>query len=340
MSKFKDKKWFVGIDISKDQLDLALLYGQEPESLLDKRINNNQRGFNAMIQWLKKNKVHLEDCLFCMEHTGTYGLQLFAMLSDIGVDFCVEPGLQIKKSLGMTRGKNDRVDARRIAFYAFTNRSKLKPFTLPSKKLLQLKQLLTYRDQLVRMRTGFLNSVKSHEQYQQVTKDPFVTKQIRGQIDQLTDQVKQLEKQIIEIISSEEQLQKNFSLAKSVRGIGLIIAGFMLVTTNNFQSFDNGRKYACYTGIAPFEHTSGKSTKGKSSVSHLANKRVKTLLTNGANSAINADPEIRNYYKRKRAEGKEHKCVINAVSAKLVNRVFAVVKRQSPYVNIYQQNFC
>jgi transposase len=204
MSKFKDKKWFVGIDISKDQLDLALLYGQEPESLLDKRINNNQRGFNAMIQWLKKNKVHLEDCLFCMEHTGTYGLQLFAMLSDIGVDFCVEPGLQIKKSLGMTRGKNDRVDARRIAFYAFTNRSKLKPFTLPSKKLLQLKQLLTYRDQLVRMRTGFLNSVKSHEQYQQVTKDPFVTKQIRGQIDQLTDQVKQLEKQIMEIISSEE----------------------------------------------------------------------------------------------------------------------------------------
>ena len=110
----------------------------------------------------------------------------------------------------------------------------------------------------------------------------------------------------------------------------------MLVTTNNFTSFENGRKYACYTGIAPFENSSGKY-QGKTKVSHLANKRVKVLLSNGANSARKWDPELRAYYARKIDEGKEHKLVINSIRCKMVNRVFAVVKRETPYVNTYQQ---
>ena len=131
-------------------------------------------------------------------------------------------------------------------------------------------------------------------------------------------------------------MKKNFDLASSVKGIGLVIAAFMLVTTNNFTSFENGRKYACYTGIAPFENTSGKY-RGKTRVSHLANKRMKTLLSNGANSARKWDPELRAYYARKIDEGKEHKLVINSIRCKMVNRVFAVVKRETPYVNTYQQ---
>jgi len=114
----------------------------------------------------------------------------------------------------------------------------------------------------------------------------------------------------------------------------------MLVTTNNFTGFENGRKYACYSGIAPFEHTSGISIKGKTRVSNLANKKIKALLSNGANSAYKWDPEMKKYYKRKIAEGKDHKLVINAISCKLVNRVFAVIKRQTPFVVTYKQNFC
>ena len=112
----------------------------------------------------------------------------------------------------------------------------------------------------------------------------------------------------------------------------------MLVTTNNFTSFENGRKYACYSGIAPFENASGKY-QGKTQISHLANKRVKALLSNGANSAYKWDPEIKAYSERKIKEGKHHNLVINSIRCKLVNRVFAVVNRQTPYVNIYQQKF-
>jgi hypothetical protein len=53
-----------------------------------------------------------------MEHTGTYGLLLFAWLSQLGIDYCVEPGIKIKRSSGITRRKNDKVDARKIADYA------------------------------------------------------------------------------------------------------------------------------------------------------------------------------------------------------------------------------
>jgi transposase len=338
MNQFTKKKHFIGIDISKDQLDLALVNKETIGEFLDKKVDNSFKGFDKIQNWLSKQKVKLEDCLFCMEHTGTYGLLLFAWLSQMGIDYCVEPGLKIKRSLGIARGKNDKVDARRIADYAFTNRAKLAPFSLPSSLLLQIKQLLTYRDQQTRIKVSLKNSLKNHNQYKRVSGIQSISDEIKSQIEECESRIERIEGQIKDLIKSDETMKKNFDLATSVKGIGLVIAAFMLVTTNNFTSFENGRKYACYSGIAPFENTSGKY-KGKTKVSHLANKRIKTLLSNGANSARKWDPELRVYYARKIQEGKEHKLVINSIRCKLVNRVFAVVKRETPYVNIYQQNF-
>ncbi|MFN8206754.1 MAG: IS110 family transposase [Bacteroidales bacterium] len=286
-----------------------------------------------------KKKIKPEDCVFCMEHTGVYGLLLFAWFTQMGYDYTVEPGLKIKRSLGTTRGKNDKIDARRIADYAFTQKAKLEPFILPSALLIQVKQLLTYREQLTRFITSLKNSLKSHEQYQRISGLRSISEDIKGQIADLEERIKNVEKEVLTIIQSDEELKKNYQLATSVKGIGFVIAAFMLVTTNNFTAFENARKYACYSGIAPFEHASGTSISSKSRVSYLANKRMKTLLYNGANSAYRHDPEIRNYYQRKIAEGKDHQLVMNAICYKLVSRTFAVVKRQTPYSTFYAQNF-
>jgi transposase len=336
MDQFTKKKYFIGIDISKDHLDVALLKAEELDVFREKKVDNSFTGFDAIQNWLIKQKVNFEDCLFCMEHTGTYGLLLFAWLSQLGIDYCVEPGIKIKRSLGIARGKNDKVDARRIADYAGTNRAKLIPFQMPSSLLLQIKQFLTYRDQQTKIKVSLKNSLKSHDQYQRVSGIQAISDDIQQQIVECDQRIERIDVQIIDLIRTDETLKKNFDLATSVKGIGLVIAAFMLVTTNNFTSFENGRKYACYTGIAPFENTSGKY-RGKTRVSHLANKRVKTLLSNGANSARKWDPELRAYYARKIEEGKEHKLVINSIRCKMVNRVFAVVKRETPYVNTYQQ---
>lgn len=337
MSKFTKKSVFVGVDISKDQLDLALLKESSYGKYVNKTVTNDIEGFDDILRWLKGQKVNHRDCLFCMEHTGTYGLVFFALLSLEGIDYSVIPALEIKRSMGITRGKNDQIDARRIADYAFSNKVKLEPFSLPSVNMMQLKQLLTYRSQLVRMSTSLKNSLKSHQQYQRITGLASLTKDIENKIEELKQSVQNIEKQIVELIRKDEQLNKNYKMATSVKGVGCIIAAFMLVSTNNFTAFENGRKYASYSGIAPFEHSSGTSVKGKTRTSFLANKQIKTLLNNGANSAIHYDPELRNYYKRKIAEGKDHKLVMNAVCCKMVNRVFAAVKRESPYVITYEK---
>ena len=66
---------------------------------------------------------------------------------------------------------------------------------------------------------------------------------------------------------------------------------------------------------------------------------MKTLLYNAANSAAQHDPELRGYYLRKKDEGKHHQLVMNAIACKLVGRVFAVIKRQTPFVETYVNNF-
>jgi len=339
MNKFMKKKAFLGIDISKDELDFSLLTTTHPTLFKDKKVANSFTGFSHIEMWLSSLGLDLEDCLFCMEHTGTYGLLLFAWLSQMGADYVVEPALRIKKSIGMTRGKSDRIDARRIADYAYTNKAKLELYSMPSATLLKLKQLLTYRDQITRMVTGFKNSIKVHKQYEQISGSDIVSDSISQHIREFEAEKRQIEQQIKTLLTSEQTLKKNYKLATSVKGIGLIIAAYMIATTQNFTSFENGRKYACYSGVAPFEHSSGTSIQGKTKVSHLANKKMKALLSNGANSACTWDPEMANYYARKTAQGKEHKQIINAIRCKLINRVFAVVKRQTPYVTLYQQNF-
>jgi transposase len=328
---------FIGIDISKDTIDCALVNIDKPGSFKEKKFKNEIEGFEELEQWLLKHKVDLKNSLFCMEHTGTYGLLLFAWLSQKEVDYCVEPGLQIKRSLGMTRGKDDKIDARRIADYARTHNAKLKLFSFPSEQILQIKQLLTFREQMVRIRTSLKNSIKSHEKYERITRKHYVTNEIDTQIKYYDKIIKENEKEILDLIESDQELKKNFDLATSVKGIGVVIAAFMLVTTNNFSSFADGRKYACYAGVAPFENSSGSSIRGRTAVSHLANKNIKTMLSRGANSAAQWDPELRAYFNRKLSEGKDHKVVMNAISCKLINRVFAVVKRQTPFVITYQQ---
>lgn len=337
-NKSMKKTDFIGIDISKDYIDCALLNEAQPKALKNNQFKNDLDGFDSMEEWLIKMNVNIKkDALFCMEHTGTYGLMLFAWLTQKEFDFCVEPGLKIKRSLGMTRGKDDKIDARRIADYAFTHINKLKLFSLPSEKIVYLKQLLTYREQLVRNRTSFKNSIKSHEQYERITKHKTVTDDITAMIAAHDNHIKLVEKQIIQEIESDQELKKNFDLATSVKGIGLVIAAFMLVTTNNFSGFEDSRQYACYSGVAPFANTSGVSIRGKTMVSPLANKKVKAMLSRGANSAAKWDPEIKTYFNRRKIEGKDHKVIINAISCKLISRVFAVVKRQSPFVVTYQQ---
>ncbi len=117
-------------------------------------------------------------------------------------------------------------------------------------------------------------------------------------------------------------------------GISQTTAAEIILTTNEFQDITDPKKFACYAGVVPFERSSGQR-KGRPKVSHMANKKVKSLLHLGAMSAIQHCTQLKAYYQRKVKEGKNKMLVINALRNKLIHRVYAVVKRGKKYNKIY-----
>ena len=147
-------------------------------------------------------------------------------------------------------------------------------------------------------------------------------------------QIKELEEKIEQTILSNQSLWKTNKLIRLVIGIGKITAAYLISTTNNFKTFLRSRKYASYCGIVPFPKSSGKKV-GANKVIHMANKKVKSLLSNCIIHAIRNDPQIVVHYQRKRKEGKQPSVFYNAVKNKTIQRVFAIIKRNSPYVKMH-----
>ena len=106
----------------------------------------------------------------------------------------------------------------------------------------------------------------------------------------------------------------------------------LILFTRNFTLFDDPRKLACYGGVAPFEYSSGTSVKGRTKVSHFANKDLKKIIHMAALSAIRYNPEMKAYFIRKVEQGKNKMSVINAIRNKLIHCIMAIIKRQTPWV--------
>ena len=325
------KKAFIGIDISKESLDFAIC-DDHMRIIKQAKVSNTLSGIDQLISRIKKIESN-ETMWVCFEHTGNYGLLLAHRLGLSEIKYCAVPALEIKHSIGLTRGKNDKIDAIRIAMYASTHSHKLKQTELPAQNLLEMKQLLVYREQLVKTSVQFQNSLKAFRICHQVINITNIVKDIERRIEGLRQDIKQLEQQIEALLEMDNELNKNYEKIRQVKGVGLLIAANVVLVTNNFNSITNPRKFNCYAGLAPFEHKSGSSIQGATKTSHLRNKTIKKLLFNGANVAANYDGQLKQYYRRKKEEGKHHQSIINAIACKMIYRIFAVVNRDSPYVN-------
>lgn len=321
-----------GIDVSKETIDAHIYCKKE-----HKVFPNNNKGFKELLHWMKRTSgLDLEQIIICFEHTGLYSMPLATFLSKQKICFSMLPALEIKKSIGVTRGKNDQIDSQRIAEYAYLRREKLQFYTLPSEDVLRLQKLLVLRERMVIQRGGYSADLKEYKKMLPKKGNEFLFKAEEQIIEQLSKHIDKLENEMKRIIENDEQMNKLFTLITSVRGIGFVLAANLLVTTNCFTKFDNARQYACYAGIAPFAIQSGTSIKGKNKVSHLANKKMKALLNISALVAIMRDPELKQYYEKRVNAGKSKMSTINIVRNKIIYRVFAVVKRGTPYAPLYQ----
>ena len=111
------KKWFIGIDISKKTLDVVIYdpAKKHADETNYKQVSNNKTGYQALFAWMKQKRISPKQTVICLENTGIYSYDLCLFLESCKQDYSSFTPLDLKRSLGLVRGKNDRVDAERIA---------------------------------------------------------------------------------------------------------------------------------------------------------------------------------------------------------------------------------
>ena len=323
-------KSFMGIDVSKLTLDVYIYHKKQKQ-----QFTNDFKGYQLLCKWLKENLHHdLKEALICFEHTGLYSMNLAVFLQKSAVPFVIVPALAIKRSLGITRGKIDQIDAQRIGEYAYLKRENLQPTVLPSSTICKLKPLLALRDRLVVNRAGYKASYKEQKLFFATKEHALLFATYQQLIKESTKKIVAFEEEIQNLLETDEEMKQTFHLITGIKGIGPLTAAYFIASTHNFNRFSSWRQFACYSGTAPFEYQSGTSIRGRSKLSHLANKHLKTLLFLSANNAARYDAELKEYYLRRLKEGKSKMSTLNIIKNKLIARTFAVAKRQTAYVDV------
>ena len=334
------KTVIVGIDFSKRTMDVSYFIMGSMQDYWYKQFANTEQGCQEMISWIKQSHALISEWLICGEYTGIYSMTAAMVFNDNGLDLWLENPNQIKLSSGISREKNDKVDSYQIALYAARFIDRVKLYKPQSKVLLQIRELVRFKDRLTKVKTQL--SVAANE-LKHVRKDwqetEYICDSSKVLINQINAQIADTEKQMMHLLTTDPELKQMYQLINSVVGVGMQTAIYLLIHTWGFKAFENPRQLACYCGIVPFAKRSGTSLRGKPHVSHMANKKLKTLLHMCALNAVKYDPYLKLYYQRKIEEGKHKLNVLNNVRNKLLQRICAVITSGQEYdKNYYMQN--
>jgi len=266
---------------------------------------------------------------------GIYNAHLLEFLHKAGLSIWLENSSQIKQSGGMQRGKNDTVDAQRIAEYAYRFRDQMRLWEPPRQIIQQLAFLSAARQRLIQAHNLLAGPLAEQESFVGTSLQKQLQATAKKSLTALKGEQKAIDNQIDNLIHKDVRLKELFALMISVPGVGPATATEIIVATNEMKAISDPKKMACHAGVAPFEYRSGTSIRGKTRVSHQARKRLKSLFHLGAMSAIRAKGELQDYYQRKVKEGKNKMLVLNAVRNKLIHRIYAVVERGEKYDKNY-----
>jgi transposase len=326
--------YFVGIDVSRNELDFAVMKGSK--LLFHREIPNEWSEIGLFIFELKSvHRISITKTLYCMENTGIYGNHVLNYLAIFKAYVAVENPLQIKNSMGFQRGKSDRLDSIRIAQYAFKSASEVRLWKPKRLVIQKLKMLMTLRTRMVKVRTIAQTPIKEQTTFIDRRLSDLASALCSRSLSSVSADLEEIDRTIDLIINRDEHLRHLYELIVSVPGIGRITAIMIIAATNEFIDIRNPKKFACYAGIAPFKHESG-PVEGKAKLSPIADKKIKALLHTCAIASIQSNQEMRDYYHRKtKVEGKPKLASINAVRNKLVLRVFACLNQDRLYEHNY-----
>tara|TARA_R110000868_G_scaffold280208_2_gene540269 strand:- start:457 stop:1425 length:969 start_codon:yes stop_codon:yes gene_type:complete len=312
MNKYKK---IYGVDISKDSFDVV-----------DNEGNHDQYG-NEAKGFLKFKKLLDADSLVVMEATGYYHYSLAQFLSASSIPCSVVNPLSVKRFVQMklAKVKTDKADAAAICAYAqVTELSMYSALKDTQAECLQIYSLLEHYE---KKRTAIKNKLHGEKTLGKPSKA--VYQSLNRVLKVLKVEITLLEQQLVELVKQEHSSQ--LKLLKSIPGIGIKTALFLIVVTNGFSKFETASQLCSYAGITPTERRSGTSIRGRSRISKVGNKRLRHLLFMCSFSACKYNLACNTQFKRIVAKGKSEKLALLAVSNKLLRQSFAIVKSGIPY---------
>ena len=308
-------KEIYGVDISKDVFDVVDLNGKHYQ------YPNDTKGFKSF------RKVLKPDGLVVMEATGYYHYLLAQFLFEEDIKVSVVNPLSVKRFIQMklAKVKTDKSDAKAICEYALANEVPL--YTGRNKNQAECLQLLRLIDLFTKQSTALKNKIHGEKALGKPSKT--VCHSLNRALKSVQKEISVLEAKLDKLVKEEDQAQ--LTLLKSIPGMGQKTAILLIVLTEGFSNFENARQLCCHAGITPTIRQSGSSVRGRSRISKVGNKKLRSMLFLCSFSACKHNKACREIYERLVAKGKSKKLALIAVANKLLKQAFAIAKSGLPY---------
>ena len=308
-------KQFIGVDVSKDVIDLYDSQGNYHQ------FKNSYSGFKKLLA-ITTVSTH---CV--MEATGYYHLKLAYFLQEEGVAVSVENPLKIKRFIQMklSKIKTDKSDAKQIYEYGLSQAPALwKGNSKTHQECLQIMSLLAL---YTKQGTQLKNKIHGENTLGNPCK--FVVQSLKKQLKRLNIELDRLE----DLLESKvkESYRTSLTLLQTIPGIGKKTALLLLVMTDGFNRFNSAKELCSYSGLTPVIRQSGSSVRGKSRISKIGNSRLRNLLFMCSFNACKYNKGCKALYDRIVAKGKSKKLALIAVCNKLLKQAFSIVKSGLPY---------
>jgi transposase len=324
--------FFLGVDIAAATFTCSALH-RDRGIIGTREFANALDGFQSLAQWLGEQEMTPANAVVCLEATGVYGEALCHFLAALGYRLALESPLKVKRAFHPAGRKTDAVDSRQIAEYASRFYDQLAFWQPPSEIVEQVRTLLALRERVTKTLVIHKNAHRS------LLRKPkamvFADQMTTDLIATLQQKIRAIDDEIERVIKQDSSLYQLVQRLDMIPGVGLLLAAYYLVMTNGFAAELRYRSQAAFLGIAPLERQSGTMTKRPHSRQY-GPQHIRKLLHLAARSVCVHKKQFRQYYMRKREQGKAEAVIYNNVSNKLLRLLAAIAASGKPYIAEYR----
>lgn len=323
---------YIGIDIGSKTFVSGLLITPEAK-IPTEEFANTPEGFETFLAWLKSHQITPSNSIICMENTGVYQEALCYFLHAQGYHLVVEAPHKVKRAFHHL-AKNDHVDAKQIAEYAYRFFDQLHFWEPESQLLAQIQTLLALREQFNEQLTSNCNILFALKKKTIAT--PSAIAMVEQLITELKAKVKSIDQQIESLFDQNPNIKQTIEHLISVPGVGKLLAYHLFCVTDGFKKIPTANQMAAYLGIAPHEYQSGTSIYRKPKSRQNGPHVLRKLLYLATMSLRTHNAEFKKYFLRKKTEGKNPKLILNNMANKLIRIICAVLKNNKVFIKNYK----